>query len=176
VPGDTWHDGSIGGKAIVQNSPVQKASNLWHPFKTPIFRNLIIADVVSDVGSFMQSVGAAWLMVSLHAGPLYVALIQTASALPFFLFALPAGALGDIVDRRKLILTAEIWMAGVAIILCVATIAGRATPILEMHLRARPGELLCRSWLRRKTSRRLPRSMALNLTLRAPSDPRLAAW
>jgi MFS family permease len=118
----------------VQNSPVQKASNLWHPFKTPIFRNLIIADVVSDVGSFMQSVGAAWLMVSLHAGPLYVALIQTASALPFFLFALPAGALGDIVDRRKLILVAEIWMAGVAIVLCVVTIAGRATPILLLML------------------------------------------
>jgi len=118
----------------VQNSPVPAASNLWHPFKTPIFRNLIIADVVSDVGSFMQSVGAAWLMVSLHAGPLYVALIQTASALPFFLFALPAGALGDIVDRRKLILTAEIWMAGVAIVLCVSTIAGRATPILLLML------------------------------------------
>ena len=63
----------------------------------------------------MQSVGAAWLMVSLHAGPLYVALIQTASAFPFFLFALPAGALGDIVDRRRLILVAEIWMAGVAL-------------------------------------------------------------
>ena len=118
----------------MQNSPVTKASNLWHPFKTPIFRNLIIADVVSDVGSFMQSMGAAWLMVSLHAGPLYVALIQTASALPFFLFALPAGALGDIVDRRKLILVAEIWMAAVAIVLCVTTIAGRATPILLLLL------------------------------------------
>jgi MFS family permease len=121
-------------RLTVQNSPVTKASNLWHPFKTPIFRNLIIADVVSDVGSFMQSVGAAWLMVSLHAGPLYVALIQTASALPFFLFALPAGALGDIVDRRKLILVAEIWMAAVAIVLCVTTIAGRATPILLLVL------------------------------------------
>jgi len=49
----------------------------------------------------MQSVGAAWLMVSLNAGPLYVALTQTASALPFFVFALPAGAIGDIVDRRR---------------------------------------------------------------------------
>ena len=53
----------------------------------------------------MQSVGAAWLMVSLHAGPMYVALTQTASALPFFVFTLPAGAIGDIVDRRKLILS-----------------------------------------------------------------------
>jgi MFS family permease len=52
----------------------------------------------------MQSVGTAWLMVSLNAGPAYVALTQTASALPFFILALPAGAIGDIVDRRKVIL------------------------------------------------------------------------
>src|SRR5258708_37613623 len=62
----------------------------------------------------MQGVGAAWLMVSQGAGPLLVALTQTASAFPFFLLALPAGALGDIFDRRKLILTTEIWMFSVA--------------------------------------------------------------
>jgi hypothetical protein len=45
----------------------------------PIFRNLLLSNVVSDIGTFMQSVGAAWLMVSLHAGPIYVALTQTAS-------------------------------------------------------------------------------------------------
>ena len=49
----------------------------------------------------MQSVGAAWLMTSLTSNPLYIALIQTASALPFFLLALPAGSIGDIFDRRK---------------------------------------------------------------------------
>jgi MFS family permease len=78
-------------------------SSLWQPLQTPTFRNLLIADMVSDIGAFMQSTGAAWLMVSLNAGPMYVALTQTASALPFFIFALPAGAIGDIVDRRKLI-------------------------------------------------------------------------
>ena len=76
---------------------------LWRPLRTPLFRNLLIADAMSDVGTFMQAVGAAWLMVSLGAGPMYVALTQTASALPFFVFALPAGAIGDIVDRRRLI-------------------------------------------------------------------------
>src|SRR3984893_690576 len=76
----------------------------WRPLRSPTFRNLLIADVVSDIGTFMQGVGAAWLMVSIGAGPLYVALTQTASTLPFFVFALPAGAIGDIVDRRRLIL------------------------------------------------------------------------
>jgi len=52
---------------------------------------LVIADLVSDIGTFMQGVGAAWLMVSQGAGPLLVALTQTASALPFFLLALPGG-------------------------------------------------------------------------------------
>src|SRR5205807_9762254 len=96
--------------------------SLWRPLRSSTFRNLLVADWVSDVGTFMQSVGAAWLMVSLNAGPMYVALTQTASALPFFLFALPAGAVGDIVDRRKLILFTETWMAAVAIILAVVTI------------------------------------------------------
>src|SRR5712691_9713335 len=90
--------------------PGDRTLSLWRPLRTPIFRNLLIADVMSDIGTFMQTVGAAWLMVSLGAGPMYVALTQTASALPFFVFALPAGAIGDIVDRRRLILYTEFWM------------------------------------------------------------------
>ena len=109
-------------------------SSLWRPLRSPTFRNLLIADVVSDVGTFMQSVGAAWLMVSLNAGPMYVALTQTASALPFFVFALPAGAIGDIVDRRKLILYAEIWMVSVAAVLAALTVSGLTTPLLLLIL------------------------------------------
>ena len=82
----------------------------------------------------MQSVGAAWMMVSLHAGPLYVALTQTASALPFFVLAMPAGAIGDIVDLRKLILFTEIWMASVAIALTSTTFAGKLSPLLLLML------------------------------------------
>src|SRR5258705_4894094 len=108
----------------VATSTSDASASLWRPLRSSSFRNLIIADVVSDVGAFMQSTGAAWLMVSLNAGPMYVALTQTASALPFFLFALPAGAIGDVVDRRKLILYTETWMSGVALVLAVLTIGG----------------------------------------------------
>ncbi len=93
----------------------------WRPLRLPVFRNLLVADLVSDMGTFMQGVGAAWLMVSQGAGPLLVALTQTASAFPFFLLALPAGALGDIFDRRKLILTTEVWMFSVAVALAILT-------------------------------------------------------
>src|SRR5713101_5616820 len=103
--------------------PVDRAAgSLWRPLRMPTFRNLLIANVVSDIGTFLQSVGAAWLMLSLGAGPMHVALTQTASTLPFFVLALPAGSIGDIVDRRKWILSAEAWMTGVAIVLAVATI------------------------------------------------------
>ena len=109
-------------------------TSLWHPLRVPTFRNLLMADIASDVGTFMQAVGAAWMMVSFNAGPLYVALIQTASALPFFVLALLAGVIGDIVDRRKLILFAEVWMACVAITLAGVTMAGRLSPILLLVL------------------------------------------
>src|ERR1700746_4046367 len=58
------------------------------PLHLPIFRNLLVADLVSDMGTFMQGVGAAWLMVSQGAGPLLGALAQTVSGFPFFLLAL----------------------------------------------------------------------------------------
>jgi MFS family permease len=123
-----------GNPISVDSQNPRETPSLWRPLRVPTFRNLLIADAASDVGTFMQSVGAAWLMVSLNAGPLYVALIQTASALPFFILAFPAGALGDIVDRRKLILLSEVWMAGVAIVLAGVTIRGVLSPILLLAL------------------------------------------
>jgi MFS family permease len=110
------------------------SANLWRPLRVAIFRNLLVADVISDVGTFMQNVGAAWLMVSLGAGPIYVALTQTAASLPYFLLALPAGSAGDIVDRRKLVLFTESWMMGVALILAILTIAGVMSPWILLVL------------------------------------------
>jgi len=110
------------------------SQTLWRPLRVPIFRHLLMANVLSDVGAFMQSVGAAWLMVSFGAGPFSVALIQTASSLPFFLLALFAGAIGDIVDRRKLILITESWMVSATVVLAALTLAGRMSPWLLLGL------------------------------------------
>jgi len=118
----------------VAQSGVSRTSGPWRPLRNPTFRNLLATNLISDIGAFMQSVGAAWLMTSLTKNPLYIALIQTASALPFFLLALPAGSIGDIFDRRKLILGTETWMLGVAVLLAVATIAGLMTPWLLLLL------------------------------------------
>ena len=117
----------------VQNRP-PVALSPWRPLRIQIFRNLLIADLVSDIGTLMQSVGAAWLMTSLSSNPMHIALIQTASALPFFILALPAGSIGDIVDRRKLILRTELWMLVVAVVLATTTLAHMITPWLLLFL------------------------------------------
>jgi MFS family permease len=106
----------------------------WQPLRIPVFRNLLIADLASDIGTFMQTVGAAWLMTTLTSSTTYIALIQTAAALPFFLLALPAGSLGDIFDRRKLILSTETYMFLVAVALAALTYSGRMTPWLLLLL------------------------------------------
>ena len=117
-----------------KDSAMRDSAGLVRPLKVPVFRNLLIADLVSDIGTFMQNVGAAWLMVSLHAGPGYVALIQTAASLPYFLLALPAGSAGDIFDRRRLVLFTEVWMMAVALILAVLTMSGVTSPWLLLAL------------------------------------------
>jgi MFS family permease len=125
-------------------SEVRTEWSTWRPLHVPLFRNLLVADLVSDMGTFMQGVGAAWLMVSQGAGALLVALTQTASAFPFFLLALPAGALGDIFDRRKLILTTELWMFSVAVVLAVLTVLHLITPwaLLALTLALSIGDAL----------------------------------
>jgi MFS family permease len=118
----------------VSRSDSTASSGPWRPLRNPTFRNLLASNLVSDIGAFMQSVGAAWLTTSLTNSPLYIALIQTTTALPFFLLALPAGSVGDIFDRRKLILGTEVWMLGIAVVLTFATVVGVMTPWLLLLL------------------------------------------
>jgi MFS family permease len=117
-----------------QHGTSAAALSPWRPLRVALFRNLLIADLVSDIGTFMQTMGAAWLMTTLTTSTVYIALIQTASALPFFLLALPAGSLGDIIDRRRLILGTETWMFVMAAILAVVTFTGGMTPWLLLLL------------------------------------------
>ena len=92
---------------------------------------LWIASVASNIGSWMHEVGAGWLMTSLAPSPLMVALVQAATSAPVFLLALPAGALADIVDRRRYLITSQVWMLLMAATLGVLTLAGlTAAPLL----------------------------------------------
>jgi MFS family permease len=110
------------------------APSLWMPLRQKTFREFWLASLVSNFGTIMQSVGAAWLMTSLSASPVMVALVQTATNLPTFLLALPAGALADIVDRRRLILFTQSWMLVSAILLGLLALTQNATPVTLLAL------------------------------------------
>jgi predicted MFS family arabinose efflux permease len=82
----------------------------------------------------MHNVGAEWLMTTLAPTPFVVALMQTAETAPTFLLALPAGALADIVDRRRLLLFSQAWMLVAAVALAGVTLAGVTTPSVLLAL------------------------------------------
>src|SRR5437868_15336476 len=90
------------------------SASAWTPLRNTLFRNLWIATIVSNVGTWMQDVGAGWLMTSLSSSPQLVALVEAADSLPVMLLALPAGALADIIDRRRLLIGAQGYLLIVA--------------------------------------------------------------
>jgi len=100
------------------------------PFRTPIFRRVWIASLLSNFGSLIQSVGAAWLMTSIATSADMVALVQTATALPILLWSLVGGALADGFDRRKIMLAAQAFMLLVSLLLAVCAWLGFMTPWL----------------------------------------------
>ena len=104
------------------------------PLREPLYRMLWIATVASNVGTWMQDVGAAWLMTTLAPSPAMVAMVRTASSLPMFLLALPAGALADVMDRRLLLIVTQSWMLAAAGALGVLTLLGVTTPWLLLAL------------------------------------------
>src|SRR5690606_7624491 len=98
------------------------------PLSFRVFRALWIATIISNVATWMHDVVAGWLMTSLSPSPLLVALVQAATTLPMFLLALPAGALADIVDRRKMLLAAQVLGLVGAALLAFLTFQGLTTP------------------------------------------------
>ena len=94
-------------------------SSAWAPFARPIFRMLWIAALASNVGVWMQNVGAAWVMTDLTSEAAMIALVQAATTFPMLLLAFPAGALADVLDTRRLVLATQVWM-----LLTVAALAG----------------------------------------------------
>lgn len=108
--------------------PPREPGALWRPFRVRAFALIWSAALVSNTGTWLQQVGAAWLMTSLAPSPLLVSLVQAATLLPVFLFALVAGALADIVDRRQLLLVVQSMMAVTALALGILVWLGGMTP------------------------------------------------
>lgn len=109
---------------MTEASPTASPPSLWSPLRRRLFRDRLLASVVSNTGSWMQDTAGTWLMTALTASPLLIALMQTAASLPVLLLGLPAGATADILDRRRLLLFWSGWMLVAAIILSVLTMTG----------------------------------------------------
>jgi MFS family permease len=108
-------------------APAATAPGALDPLRDPTFRNIWIANMVSNIGAWMQGVGAAWEMTQLASSPLFVALISTASTLPVFFFAYPAGVLADQFDRRRFLIVCQLWMLLSAALLAVLAWTGNLT-------------------------------------------------
>jgi MFS family permease len=114
-------------------APATDAS-IWAPFRRRAFRWLWLGMTVSTVGTWMQTVGAQWLLVDASNAAVLVSLVQAANTLPVMLLALPGGVLADSFDRRWLLLTVQGYFLAVASLLVVLTVAGEMTPSLLLIL------------------------------------------
>ena len=103
-------------------------SGPFEPFRCRAFAVIWSANFISLLGTRMNDVGAGWLMATLNPSPAWVAWVQTASTLPVLLLALPAGALADLVDRRRLIIAGQTAMAVGAGIFAVLVSLDRVAP------------------------------------------------
>jgi MFS family permease len=129
----------------------QQASSpsLRAAFRHRAFTVVWIATVVSNIGSWMYNAASGWLMVSLNGDALLVSLVQVANNLPMFMFALAAGALADIFDKRRFL----IWVEGATTLLSAIFAAlvamGDVTPaslLVFMFLIGVGGALSAPAW------------------------------
>ena len=119
-------------KSTSPDPPRGATLSAWAPLANRVFRALWVAQFASNVGTWMQTVGAQWLLID--TSPLLVSLVQAASSLPIVVLALPAGAWADMVDRRRLLLAAQLAMFLAAAALAISTFAGSVSPVLILAL------------------------------------------
>jgi MFS family permease len=122
---------AAGGASSSETSvPVAAESSAFAPFRHRAFRWLWIGVLISWTGTWMQTVGAQWLLVDAPNAAVLVSLVQAATTLPVMLLALPGGVLADTFDRRWLLFTIQVYFFIVGVLLAVLTAAGQMPPAL----------------------------------------------
>ena len=113
---------------MASSNTVSSGPSAWAPLRVAAFRGLWIAQLFSLIGTWMQTVGAQWLLVDEPNAATLVALVQTAAMLPILVLALPAGALADILDRRRLLIAVQLFQVVVGVVLLALTLLDRLSP------------------------------------------------
>lgn len=156
------------GKAAAGLIP-QTPGGTFSPFRYPVFRAIWIANLFSNLGSTLQSVGAAWMMTELTPSHQMVALVQASATVPIMLLGMFAGAIADNFDRRRVMLAAQVGMLTVSAVLAALTYAGWMTPMLLLAFTLSVGAgtaLNSPAWqasVRQQVDpRELPQAIALN--------------
>jgi MFS family permease len=111
-----------------------RPASAWAPLRGAVYRNLWLALLAANIGTWMQTVGAQWLLIHHSNASTLVALVQTASLLPILLLALPAGVLADSFDRRHLLIAVQLFLVAVALALTLLTLTDRMPPALLLTL------------------------------------------
>jgi MFS family permease len=88
-----------------------KENSTWTALRNPVFRNMWLASLISGTCVAAQDTAATWTVSRLSTSPLFLSLLATVASLPFFFFTLPAGALADMVDRKRMMFIMTVWLA-----------------------------------------------------------------
>ena len=129
--------------------PSTPAPSRWGVFGHVAFTVILIASSLSAVGAAMFDTASSWLMTSLNPNPLMVSAVQIATMGPMFLLTIPAGALADVVDPRRLLIVAQIVVVVVAFVLAAVVTAHSETPqalLITTFLLGAAGALAAPAW------------------------------
>src|SRR6516225_905775 len=122
----------------------------WGVFSNLAFTIILIASSASNVGFAMFDTSTNWLMTSLNPDPRMVSAVQVATTLPMFLLTLPAGALTDIIDARRLLIGAQLAVTAISIAFAAVVTLHLATPavlLTTIFLLGGTGALAAPAWL-----------------------------
>src|SRR5271154_5237720 len=86
------------------------ANSTWTALRNPVFRNMWLASLISGTCVAAQDTAPTWTMNRVSESPLFLSLMSTVASLPFFFFTLPAGALADMIDRKRMMLFMTVWL------------------------------------------------------------------
>ena len=105
-------------------------TSTWLALRNPVFRRLWVAMVISGSCIGAHNTAVYWTLIKLGSSTVLISLMATVSALPYTLFTLPAGAIADMVDRKKILLWVQLWHATIAFALAILWMAHLLNPYL----------------------------------------------